>query len=70
MQLMQLCQEIFTDYGLGRQLWLRPYRIVSTGSSSGLVQVLTDALSLSLSLRLYSLLFTPTNRLSVVDVRC
>ena len=43
---MQLCQEIFTDYGLTHQLWLKPYRIVSTGSSSGLVQVLTDALSL------------------------
>ena len=46
MQLMQLCQEIFTDYGLGRQLWLRPYRIVSPGSCWGLVLVLTDALSL------------------------
>jgi hypothetical protein len=39
MQLMRLCREIFNDYGLGHQLWLKPYRIVSTGSNTGVVQV-------------------------------
>ena len=46
LQLMRLCEEIFLDYNLKSQLYLRPYRIVSTGSSTGLVQVLTDTLSL------------------------
>ena len=46
LQLMRLCEEIFFDYNLKSQLYLRPYRIVSTGSSTGLVQVLTDTLSL------------------------
>lgn len=45
-QLLRLFQEIFCDYGLAHQLWLRPYAIVSTGASTGVVQVLTDALSL------------------------
>ena len=45
-QLMSLFQEIFRDFGLGNQLWLRPYSIVSTSSTTGVVQVLTDALSL------------------------
>jgi len=45
-QLMRLFQEILCDYGLGAQLWLRPYSIVATGSTTGVVQVLTDALSL------------------------
>jgi len=31
---------------LDRYLWLNPYRIVSTGSSSGIVQVLPDTMSL------------------------
>ena len=46
LQLMQICDEIFTDYDLKNQLYLRPYRIVSTGNSTGLVQVLSDTLSL------------------------
>jgi hypothetical protein len=46
LQLMELCKEIFEDYDLSSQLWLKPYRIVSTGSSTGLVQVLTDSMSL------------------------
>jgi phosphatidylinositol 4-kinase len=46
LQLMQICHEIFTDYDLQSQLYLKPYRIVSTGNSTGLVQVLTDTLSL------------------------
>jgi phosphatidylinositol 4-kinase len=45
-QLMRLFHEIFTDLGLGSQLWLRPYSIVSTGATTGVVQVLTDTLSL------------------------
>lgn len=45
-QLMSLFQEILRDFGLGNQLWLRPYSIVSTGSTTGVVQVLTDTLSL------------------------
>ena len=45
-QLLRLFQEIFSDYGLAHQLWLRPYAIVSTGASTGVVQLLTDALSL------------------------
>lgn len=45
-QLMRLFHEIFNDLGLGSQLWLRPYSIVSTGATTGVVQVLTDTLSL------------------------
>lgn len=45
-QLMRLFHEILIDFGLGNQLWLRPYAIVSTGSSTGVVQVLTDTLSI------------------------
>jgi hypothetical protein len=45
-QLMELCREIFDDFGLSSQLWLKPYRIVSSGSNTGIVQVLTDAMSL------------------------
>ena len=46
LQIMQICNEIFNDYNLRTQLYLKPYRIVSTGSNTGLVQVLTDTLSL------------------------
>jgi hypothetical protein len=46
LQLMEICDEIFSDYNLKSQLYLHPYRIVSTGNSTGLVQVLTDTLSL------------------------
>lgn len=46
LQLMKLCNEIFIDFGLGSQLWLKPYRIVSTGSSTGIVQVLNDTMSI------------------------
>ena len=46
LQMMQICNEIFNDFNLNTQLYLKPYRIVSTGSSTGLVQVLTDTLSL------------------------
>ena len=46
LQLMRICDEIFGDYNLKNQLYLKPYRILSTGNSTGLVQVLTDTLSL------------------------
>jgi phosphatidylinositol 4-kinase B len=46
LQLMQICKEVFDHFGLSNMLFLKPYRIVSTGSSSGLVEVLTDAMSL------------------------
>ena len=41
MQMMMLCKEIFEHFGLGQILYLRPYRIVSTGNSTGIVQVRT-----------------------------
>ena len=46
LQLMKLCNEIFIDFGLGSQLWLKPYRIVSTSSTTGIVQVLNDTMSI------------------------
>ena len=46
LQLMQLFKEIFEHFGLQNSLYLRPYRIISTGNSTGLVQVLSDAMSL------------------------
>lgn len=46
LQIMQICKEIFESVGLKSQLWLKPYRIVSTNSTTGIVQVLTDAMSL------------------------
>jgi phosphatidylinositol 4-kinase len=46
LQLMQLFKEIFEHFGLQHSLYLRPYRIVSTSNTTGLVQVLEDAMSL------------------------
>jgi len=43
-QLIELCRDIFADAGL--ELWLEPYGIISTTSSTGLIETLTDALSL------------------------
>lgn len=43
-QLIELCRDIFLDAGL--ELWLEPYGIISTTSSTGLIETLTDALSL------------------------
>jgi phosphatidylinositol 4-kinase B len=40
----QLCRDIFIDAGL--ELWLEPYGIISTTSSTGMIETLTDALSL------------------------
>lgn len=42
LQLIGQCQRIFAEAQL--DLFLQPYVIVSTGSSSGLVQCLTDAI--------------------------
>ncbi|KAG7392628.1 Phosphatidylinositol 4-kinase beta [Phytophthora pseudosyringae] len=44
MQLITTFQNIFRQSGL--PLWLRPYRIVSTGRTSGLLETITDAQSL------------------------
>lgn len=46
MQLMQIFKEIFDHFGLNHLLYLKPYRIISTGHSSGVVEVLKDAVSL------------------------
>jgi hypothetical protein len=43
-QLIELCRDIFLDAGL--ELWLEPYGIISTTSSTGMIETLTDALSL------------------------
>ncbi|KAK1947794.1 Phosphatidylinositol 4-kinase beta [Phytophthora citrophthora] len=44
MQLITTFKNIFHESGL--PLWLRPYRIVSTGRTSGLLETITDAQSL------------------------
>ncbi|POM57803.1 Phosphatidylinositol 3 and 4-kinase-like protein, partial [Phytophthora palmivora] len=44
MQLITTFQTIFRESGL--PLWLRPYRIVSTGRTCGLLETITDAQSL------------------------
>ncbi|KAL3666724.1 hypothetical protein V7S43_008347 [Phytophthora oleae] len=44
MQLITTFKNIFCESGL--PLWLRPYRIVSTGRTSGLLETITDAQSL------------------------
>ena len=43
MQLIQLCREAFSMAGL--ELWLHPYRIVSTGKSTGMIELLKNTLS-------------------------
>mmetsp|Transcript_16896 Transcript_16896/g.25457 ORF Transcript_16896/g.25457 Transcript_16896/m.25457 type:complete len:1193 (+) Transcript_16896:119-3697(+) len=45
-QLIELCQEIFSEAGLDDMLWLKPYRIVSTGPSAGFVETLPNTLSI------------------------
>lgn len=45
-QLMQLFKEVFEHFDLGSLLWLKPYRILNTGNTTGIVQVLHDAISL------------------------
>lgn len=44
MQLLSFFQQIFDQEGL--PLWLRPYRILSTGASTGLIEVIQNATSL------------------------
>jgi phosphatidylinositol 4-kinase len=46
LQIMELCQEIFQESGLSHLLFLEPYRIVSTSSSTGFVQVLPNTISI------------------------
>ena len=46
MQIIKVCQSILEDAGLKGQLWLRPYTILATGPSSGLLEALSDCLSL------------------------
>lgn len=46
MQLMELFKEVFADMGISDQLFLKPYRIISTGLSTGIVQVVPGTLSL------------------------
>lgn len=45
-QLIELCQEIFNESNLGDMLWLKPYRIISTGPSAGFVETLPNTLSI------------------------
>jgi hypothetical protein len=53
LQIMELCNEIFVDNGLGGQLFLKPYRIVSTGADTGLVEVLPDTVSIDALKKVY-----------------
>lgn len=46
LQIMELCMEIFEENGLGNLLFLKPYRIISTSSTTGYVQVLPNTMSL------------------------
>lgn len=43
---MTIMKEIFKYYHLENELFLKPYRIISTGPSTGLVHVLNDSTSL------------------------
>jgi len=43
-QLIELCQHIFLEAGI--DLWLRPYHIISTSASTGLIETISDAMSL------------------------
>ena len=45
-QLIELCQEIFVDCNLSDTLWLKPYRIVSTGQAAGFVETLPNTMSI------------------------
>lgn len=49
LQLIELCQEIFSDIDdttAGCKLWLKTYRIISTNATTGIVQVIPDSQSL------------------------
>ena len=45
MQLISQCDQIFRKDKL--PLWLKPYEIIATGPHSGLIEVVSDALSVS-----------------------
>jgi phosphatidylinositol kinase/protein kinase (PI-3 family) len=45
MQLISQCDQIFRKAKL--PLWLKPYEILATGPRSGLIEVVSDALSVS-----------------------
>lgn len=45
MQLISQCDQIFRAAKL--PLWLKPYEIIATGPHSGLIEVVSDALSVS-----------------------
>ncbi len=44
MQLIELCAEAWN--GAGLELWVQPYRILATGSTTGIIECIHDALSL------------------------
>lgn len=46
MQVMNIFKEIFSFYQLDSILYLRPYRIISTGSNTGLLEVIPNTISL------------------------
>ena len=46
LQLMRLCKEIWHDFGLDSQLFLRPYTIQCTSSTTGVVEVIHDSMSI------------------------
>ena len=43
MQLIELCKEAFQEAGL--ELWLYPYRILSTGRTTGIIEMVRNAMS-------------------------
>lgn len=43
MQLIELCREAFEEAGL--ELWLLPYRILSTGRTTGIIEMVRNAMS-------------------------
>eukprot|EP00934_Nitzschia_sp_Nitz4_P003317 Nitzschia sp. Nitz4//scaffold155_size52807//3660//7830//NITZ4_006790-RA/size52807-processed-gene-0.13-mRNA-1//-1//CDS//3329537351//3307//frame0 len=43
MQLIELCQEAFDEAGL--ELWMLPYRILSTGRTTGIIEMVRNAMS-------------------------
>jgi len=45
MQLISLCSQIFSQTKKQR-LWLKPYEIIATGKGCGLVEFVSDALSI------------------------
>ena len=44
MQLIELCKEAFQEAGL--ELWLLPYRILSTGRTTGIIEMVRNAMSI------------------------